>query len=153
MMSDEKRVELNKKRRERYKRKKSQSGSVENAPKQAHDVNPSIGSALDRSVLMIRRNQNGYTGVTASSEMRVADKQDMKGFRLKLVAILISSFLSVRRGCPLFLRNDDGPESPNDVVEIEDPKQRTTTPSNGKRDRDGNCIVGQQGTPNIIITQ
>jgi sentrin-specific protease 1 len=74
----------------------------------------------------------------------------MKGFKLKLVAILISSFLNIRRGCPLFPRNDDGSGSPNDVV---DPKQRTTTPSNGKRDREGNCIVGQQGTPNIIITQ
>ncbi|RLN12025.1 serine/arginine repetitive matrix protein 1-like [Panicum miliaceum] len=42
MMSDEKRIELNKKRHERYKRKKYQSGCVENAPKQAHNVNPSI---------------------------------------------------------------------------------------------------------------
>jgi hypothetical protein len=49
---------------------------------------------------------------------------------------LISSFLNVRRGRPLFLRNDDGPGRPNDVVEIDDPRQRTTTPSNGKCDRD-----------------
>jgi hypothetical protein len=63
-------------------------------------------------------------------------QQDMKEFRLKLAAILISSFLNVRRGRPLFLRNDDGPGRPNDVVEIDDPRQRTTTPSNGKCDRD-----------------
>ncbi|RLN01063.1 hypothetical protein C2845_PM06G25700 [Panicum miliaceum] len=62
-------------------------------------------------------------------------KQDMKGFRLKLAATLISSFLNVRRGRPLFLRNDDGPGNPNNVVEIDDPKQRTTTPSNGKHER------------------
>jgi sentrin-specific protease 1 len=81
----------------------------------------------------------------------------MKGFRLKLAAILISSLLNVRRGRPLFLRNDDEPGNPNDVVEIDDSKQLTTTPShgnhNGNHDRDGNCIVGQQGTPDIIITQ
>ncbi|RLN23076.1 hypothetical protein C2845_PM07G14140 [Panicum miliaceum] len=41
MMSDEKRAEFNKKCREVYKRKKSQSGCVGIAPKPAHDVTPS----------------------------------------------------------------------------------------------------------------
>jgi hypothetical protein len=77
----------------------------------------------------------------------------MEGFRLKLAAILISSFLNIRRGYPLFPRNDDGPGSPKDVVEIDDPKQENTTPSNGKRDRDGNSTMGQQGTRDIILTQ
>jgi len=76
----------------------------------------------------------------------------MKGFRLKWAAILIS-YLSVRRGRPLFPSNDDGPGSPNDVVEIEDPKQRNTTPIKGKRDRDGNSIVDQHGTTDIILMQ
>lgn len=90
-----------------------------------------------------------WTGDVLSDTIR---QRDMKGFRLKLAAILIS-YLSVRRGRPLFPSNDDGPGSPNDVVEIEDPKQRNTTPIKGKRDRDGNSIVDQHGTTDIILMQ
>jgi len=48
-------------------------------------------------------------------------------FRLKLAAILLSTGFNIRRGLPLFPSNDDKSGSPNDNVEMENPKQQSTT--------------------------
>ena len=51
----------------------------------------------------------------------------MTRFRLKLAAILLSTGFNIWRGLPLFPSNDDKSGSPNDNVEMENPKQQSTT--------------------------
>jgi hypothetical protein len=49
-------------------------------------------------------------------------QQNMKRFILKLAAILLSSTFNFRRRRLFHPSNGDEPGSPNDVVEIENPK-------------------------------
>ena len=73
----------------------------------------------------------------------------MKAFRLKLAAILLSSELNKRKGCP-YLDNDENIGNPNDCTIIENPKMadRASTKKR-KYFKEVECSVVQTDTQHI----
>jgi hypothetical protein len=80
-------------------------------------------------------------------------QDDMKEFRLKLAAILLSSELNKRRGAP-YIESDENIGCPSDYVIIDNPNMTDQASTKKRKHSEGaECLVVQKGTSQHIQTQ
>ena len=76
-------------------------------------------------------------------------QDDMKAFRLKLAAILLSSDLNKRKGCP-YLDSDENIGIPSDCTIIENPKMSDqASTKKRKHSKEIECSVVQTDTQHL----
>ena len=76
-------------------------------------------------------------------------QNDMKAFRLKLTAILLSTDLNKRKGCP-YLDSNENIGSPSDCTIIENPKMaHQASMKKRKHSKEVECSVVQTDTQHI----